>query len=515
MGAQGENIYRNALLAGSLGFITFGWDAGVLGGILLTTEFQTAMGFPDTTIISMIASTFLLASWFGCIIVATLGMLLGRRTWIIIGNLIQILGTIISASSFSYGQLIAGRVFIGIGNGFLTSMIPIYVAEMAVRTNTRGRGVNAMIAAASGGTALAYWVDFGMVFANSQAVWRFPVAFQIVWSLCTIAVIFPNPDTPRYYYAKGLIADGDALLERLYTESIATPEVQQAKLSILASLELERAESASLRLKDFFWDTSEMQAARRIRTGMILIGVAYLMGIDMIFYYMTTIFQVYIGLAPLTASALSGAATTVLTISNYLGVYFMERLGRRTWLIGGAAAQTVFLAIFTGLLSSPGPHTGAAAAAMLFCWISVFGPTWGPVTYVYASEIMPLRYRHLGFALSVSCQWVMAFITVFAGPIAIANPSVGWKTWIWFLVFNALAVPFVYFCCPETRGQSLEEIDLLFMSGALNDTDAARTLKHETGFEDEKTRSLDDEKSKSLDDEKSKSLDEEKAKSLG
>ena len=60
----------------------------------------------------MIASTFLLASWFGCIIVATLGMLLGRRTWIIIGNLIQILGTIISASSFSYGQLIAGRVFI-------------------------------------------------------------------------------------------------------------------------------------------------------------------------------------------------------------------------------------------------------------------------------------------------------------------------------------------------------------------------------------------------------------------
>ena len=163
-------------------------------------------------------------------------------------------------------------------------------------------------------------------------------------------------------------------------ESITTTEVQQAKLSILASLELERADSASLRIKDFFWDTSEMQAARRIRTGMILIGVAYLMGIDMIFYYMTTIFQVYIGLAPLTASALSGAATTVLTISNYLGVYFMERLGRRTWLIGGAAAQTVFLAIFTGLLSSPGPQTGAAAAAMLFCWISVFGPTWGPVT---------------------------------------------------------------------------------------------------------------------------------------
>lgn len=55
---------------------------------------------------------------------------------------------------------------------------------------------------------------------------------------------------------------------------------------------------------------------------------------------------------------------------------------------------------------------------------------------------MPLRYRHIGFALSVSCQWLMAFLTVFAGPIAIADPSVGFKAWIWFLVFNFIAIPF-------------------------------------------------------------------------
>ena len=46
----------------------------------------------------------------------------------------------------------------GVGNGFLTSMIPIYVAEMAVAVGKRGQGVNMMIAAASLGTALAYWV---------------------------------------------------------------------------------------------------------------------------------------------------------------------------------------------------------------------------------------------------------------------------------------------------------------------------------------------------------------------
>lgn len=60
-------------------------------------------------------------------------------------------------------------------------MVPVFVAEMAIDKNQRGRGVNAMIATASLGTALAYWVDFGMVFSTGQAVWRFPIAFQITW----------------------------------------------------------------------------------------------------------------------------------------------------------------------------------------------------------------------------------------------------------------------------------------------------------------------------------------------
>ena len=219
-----------------------------------------------------------------------------------------------------------------------------------------------------------------MVFTSSEAVWRFPVAFQIVWALLTMAAIWPNPDTPRYHYAKEDVVQGDAVLERLYGTSIAEPHVQQAKAEILASLELEKADTARLRIKDFFWDTSDMQAARRIRTGVILVGVAYLMGINMIFYYTTTIFQVYIGFDALTASGLAGAATTVLVITNYLGVFYMEKFGRRTWLMAGAAGLALFMAVFTGLLSHPGPKTGAAAAAMLFCWIAVFGPTWGPVT---------------------------------------------------------------------------------------------------------------------------------------
>ncbi|KAI9711907.1 MAG: hypothetical protein M1812_007061 [Candelaria pacifica] len=475
---EGKKLYTRALIGGGIAMMTFGWDAGVLGGILLTPEFQSAMGMPSTTIISMITSVFLLASWLGCIIMSLIGMIQGRRMWILIGNLVSVVGSVISACSYSPGQLIAGRIVVGIGNGFITSMVPSWAAEMAIDKSKRGQGVNAMIASATIATALAYWIDFGMVFAHSQAVWRFPVAFQIVFSIGSSAVLWPLPDTPRWYYARGRISEGDNVLERLFSTAISDPECRQAKLDIFASLELEQSGAAGLRLKDFFWDTSDMQNARRIRTGMIMFSLAYLQGIDMIFYYTTTIFQLYIGLSPLTASALAGSANTVLCICNWAGVFYFERLGRKTWLIGGATAQTIFMAVFVAMLANPGPKTGAAAASMLFCWIAVFGPTWAPLSYVYASDIMPLRYRHIGFSLSVSCQWLFAFITVFAGPIAAADTKVGWKIWIWFLVFNFLSIFYVWFCCPETRGKSLEEIDLLFISDRLKGSEAARTLGH-------------------------------------
>lgn len=220
-----------------------------------------------------------------------------------------------------------------------------------------------------------------MVFEkNNSVVWRFPVALQALFAILTVVAFWRLPETPRYHYMKGQNTKADGLLEQLYGAPLDQPQVQHARAEILAALELERADQATLKVTDFFWDTSSMQSARRIRTGVLLVGIAYLMGINMIFYYTTTIFQVYIGLEALTASGLAGASTTVLAITNYMGVYWLEKFGRRTWLIAGACAQTVFMACFTGLMSTPGTKTGAAAAAMLFAWIAVFGPTWGPVT---------------------------------------------------------------------------------------------------------------------------------------
>ncbi|KAF2015784.1 sugar transporter-like protein [Aaosphaeria arxii CBS 175.79] len=439
-----------------MGFVSYGWDAGVLGGVLQTSAFQTAMKAPDTTTTAMIVASFLLASWLGCCIAASpWSDRQGRRVWVMVGAALQIVGTVVSCTAYSTGQLIAGRVLIGVGNGFVVSTGPVYIAETAGTAEQRGPLVGILMGCACIGTACAYWIDFGFTYASGQVIWRFPVAFQIFWSLLTLVLVFPNADSPRWYFLRNRPDEGRLILGQIYNDE-ATAERVASEIKT----ELHQEVGEKLRFSDFFIDKSETKAATRIRDGVILVGVAYLMGINMIFYYMTTIFQVYIGLPPSTSSVCSGAATTLLAIGSFVGSIYCEKGGRRKWLLWGSALQSIFMILFVALLAVNTKRASAAAAAMLFGWILVFSPTWAPLPYIYVSETMPLRHRHTGVGLSMSAQWLMAFLTVYAGPIGFEK--VGWKIWIWFLVFNVIGFPYVYFFLRESRGRSLERMNELY-----------------------------------------------------
>ncbi|KAJ4373424.1 hypothetical protein N0V83_003719, partial [Neocucurbitaria cava] len=329
---------------------------------------------PDATTTAMIVASFLLASWLGCVCAASpWSVRFGRRIWVMTGAAIQILGTVIAASSYSVGQLIAGRVLIGVGNGFVVATGPVYVAETTGAVQQRGPLVGILMGFACVGTACAYWIDFGFTYATGQVVWRLPVAMQIIWSLLCIVLTFPNADSPRWYFLQNRPDEGKIVLHQMYDDNMLVEKVMSE-----IQTELKQEVNETLRFTDFFYDRSETQAASRIRDGVILVGVAYLMGINMIFYYMTTIFQVYIGLAATTASVCSGAATTLLAIGTFVGSIYCEKGGRRKWLLWGSALQSVFMIAFVALLAVGTKAASSGAAAMLFCWIFVFSPTWAP-----------------------------------------------------------------------------------------------------------------------------------------
>lgn len=249
---------------------------------------------PSVTTISMISSAFILGAWLGSsLLIFSFGNSLGRRTWLLIGNAVGIIGTIIVVTSFSIGQMIAGRILLGLGAGFIKVSAAIYVSEMAIETGKRSYAVQYLVGIASLGSASAYWLDFGMVFAHGQVVWRFPVAFLIVFGMASTALLYPLPDSPRYYYASGRETEADKTLGRLCVD-LPEKAFDKTKSEILASLELERT-SASLKCKDLFWDSSSTQTGRRIRIGVIVQSLQYLQGHSFIFYYMGTVFEKYLG----------------------------------------------------------------------------------------------------------------------------------------------------------------------------------------------------------------------------
>ena len=149
-----------------------------------------------------------------------------------------------------------------------------------------------------------------------------------------------------------------------------------------------------------------------------------------------------VGARPSLISLLSG----ILNICFALGcvpLYFtIERVGRRSVLMYGAMVMSVLILIFT-VLQAVGQTSSIqwASVAMIFIFLFVFGYAWQGCVWLYCSEIAPLEYRHIGGAATAFGEWLMTFLTVFAGPIGLDN--VGWKFWLWVLSGNLVAIAFV------------------------------------------------------------------------
>ena len=237
------------------------------------------MGNPTGTyVIPMIASSYTLAATVCSLFVAMVGMPLGRRNIILLGNLCVIIGASLQASAWSVPHIIVGRIICGFGIGFISCTVPTYMAEMSVEAKERGPEVAFTCCLLISGIPIAYWIDFAFTRMDNQASWRFPIGFQAFFALASGSVMFFLPDTPRWYYAKGREADGDQVLRKLHDKEIEHPDVQHQKREIMSSLKLESEEENKFNIWGLFWDNSDLRAGRRIRISFLVLSIQQMMG---------------------------------------------------------------------------------------------------------------------------------------------------------------------------------------------------------------------------------------------
>ncbi|KAH8585505.1 general substrate transporter [Bisporella sp. PMI_857] len=466
---QGNSLVVGITLSSASCYLLFGYDQGVLGGLVTQPSFLDAIGNPSAGYLGAIVALYNVGCLVGCVIAALYGNVLGRKKSILWGCMIMTIGAVIQAATYGAAQLIAGRIISGIGNGINTSTIPVYVSETA-KSNRRGQMIAIQLSIVIFGTVAAYRLDYGCIkHLSGSVVWRFPIAFQIVFALITIVTIPFLPDTPRWLYSHGRQKEAINILLRLMSCSEGDPQVRLIENEMKEAIQLEY-ETQSFNWKNIFYDRTDMKNYRRLILCFMIQMMQQMTGINVIAFYVTIVLESNVGLDRQTSSLAAGCIQIAFWLGTFPPMYTIDRFGRRPILLAGSVALTATMVL-------------SLALAMLLTYEISFGMSWNSLPWLIAPEITPLHLRHIGSAIGPFSEWLWTFVIVLITPIAIENA--GWKFYLLFCIMNLLAFPLVYFLLPETKGKTLEEIDYVFASDEARAKMIARFARVAGGVSDD------------------------------
>ncbi|KAJ9355811.1 hypothetical protein DTO027B9_3965 [Paecilomyces variotii] len=473
LGLKGTRLNVAIGIIAGLDFLLFGYDQGVMGGLLSlgswvrtfpsidTTKEGTAGLTPSqvnhrSTIQGIAVASYNVGCFCGAILCIFIGDRLGRRKTIFIGSAIMVVGAVLQCTAFELAHLIVGRIVTGIGNGLNTSTVPTWQSECS-KSHRRGQLVMIEGALITGGICISYWLDFGFSFLEPSSVsWRFPIAFQILFAIIILLFVLPLPESPRWLIMKGKEEEAVQVLTALMDLPADDP---------LIHTEFTEIKDTVLALKDSsFKDLFTMDEDRHFhRVVLAYVNQMFqqISGINLITYYAAVIYENSIGLSGMLSRILAACNGTEYFLASWLPVVIVEKVGRRPLMLVGAAGMSlsmVVLAITTSFEGQTKP--GIVAAVFLFVFNTFFAWGWLGMTWLYPAEIVPLRIRAPANALSTSANWAFNFMVVMITPVAFS--SIGYRTYIIFAVINAFIFPVVYFFYPETAYRSLEEMDNIF-----------------------------------------------------
>ncbi|MCJ1476512.1 hypothetical protein MMC13_005178 [Lambiella insularis] len=468
----------------SFGGIFFGYDSGYIGSVMGMNYFVnliTGIPIPPANAPKSVTDAFTLSSankstitsvlsagtFFGALIAGDLADFFGRRTTIIMGCGIFILGVILQTASYGLGLLVAGRLVAGFGVGFVSAIIVLYMSEIAPR-KVRGAIVSGYQFCITIGILLASCVDYGTQNRTDSGSYRIPIAIQMLWALILAIGLILLPESPRYFVKKGNVEKAVEVLARLRGQPRDSEYIQQEVAEIVANHEYELK---VIPQGSYFssWANcfkgglrTPSSNLRRTILGTSLQMMQQWTGINFIFYFGTTFFQ---ELGTISNPFLINLVTALVNVcSTPLSFWTIERFGRRPLLIGGAFGMLVceFIVAIVGVAT--GAQTGAPVSAMIafICiYIFFFASTWGPGAWVLIGEIFPLPIRSRGVALSTASNWLWNCIITVITPYMVGTDKGNLGPRVFFIWGSLCTVCFIYayLLVPETKGLSLEQVD--------------------------------------------------------
>ncbi|KAM0439861.1 hypothetical protein ACHAPT_000958 [Fusarium lateritium] len=421
----------------AIGSFLFGYDSGVMTDVIASKNFLNFFDTTDTSpIVGAINSTFNGGAVFGALFGGVIMDKYGRKMTIGIGALICTVGGILQAAAYHLAMMLIGRIIAGFAIGLLSMSVPVYQSECASPKN-RGLIVGLAQQMIGVGFIVSTWIGYGShhMGDSSSFQWRFPLAFQALPSALLCVGMTWLPETPRHLIATDRLEEGMRILRKLHFNGENDDWVKAEFQEIKMTIDAEKAATAPGWMIMF----QVPQWRKRLALGTLV----------QVFTQFTDLFFI---------------------------TFIADRIGRKRPLIYGILAITVALICESAINSqnTDGDKHGLSIAgvAFLFCVTIIFSLSFGPVSWTYMAEIMPYQIRGKGCAFATGIgNWLVATFWAQVSPYALKE--LGWKFYFLFVAWNlVVTLPVLLFFFRETKGLSLEEIDLMFGDRALGNLPA-------------------------------------------
>ncbi|KAI1085518.1 general substrate transporter [Whalleya microplaca] len=481
MGLRGRPLSMIVSTVATTGFLLFGYDQGVMSGIISAPQFADV--FEETrdnsTMQGFVTAIYEIGCLIGAMFILWVGDLLGRRKAMILGGVIMIIGTLIQITAYPnhapLAQFIIGRVITGVGNGVNTSTIPTYQAECS-KTSNRGLLICIEGGVIAFGTLIAYWIDYGASYGNPDLVWRFPIAFQIFFGFIVCIFMIFLPESPRWLLTHERYEDAEVVISALRGYELDSEGTRTERDIILDSIRASGFSGQKATPMKALYTGGKTQHFRRMLLGSSSQLMQQVGGCNAVIYYFPILFETSITPGDHHMAMLMGGVNMIIySIFATTSWFIIERVGRRKLFLYGSIGQCLSM-VLTFACLIPGTQEAAKGAAVgLFTYIASFGATWLPLPWLYPAEINPIKTRAKANATSTCTNWLFNFLIVMVTPIMITN--IGWGTYLFFACVNATFIPIIYFFYPETAKRSLEEIDIIFAKGFVENKSYVRAAQ--------------------------------------
>ncbi|KAJ5105145.1 Mitochondrial substrate/solute carrier [Penicillium alfredii] len=430
----------------SLGVFLFGYDQGVMSGIITGWYFKDYFNQPSRATIGTVVAILEIGAFISSLLVGRIGDIIGRRKTILYGSMVFFIGGAFQTFATGIPMMMVGRVIAGLGVGALSTIVP--------PPHNRGKLACIEFTGNISGYAASVWVDYFCSFIDNDYSWRLPLLCQCIMGALLGVGSMIICESPRWLLDNDHDEEGMVVIANLYGEGDllndkARQEYREIKMNVL----IQRQEGERSYMDMF------NRYRKRVLIAMSAQALAQLNGINVISYYAPLVFESagWAGRDAILMTGINGISYLLSTVPPW---YLVDGWGRRPILLSGAVAMIISLSLISYFIYIEIPATPTLTVIFVMVYNAAFGASWGPIPWLYPPEILPLSIRAKGASLSTASNWAFNWLVGEVTPVL--QGAIKWRLYLVHAFFCACSFVLVYFLYPETSGVRLEDMNVLF-----------------------------------------------------